>query len=309
MGLSPMAELCLVCEGEPNSIDATILKQVFVSVLAAGISIESGGGIKGTGPIAAFLRRQRGGTVAYVNDRDYRPRDDAERAFADGQNGFLWRRHSIENYLLHPLVIRSALSRVKERFKPRANAPGWLAALPDDTDEISDMLRACAQSRAPEEACRMANHRLWKELPKSLGRIQKRNPPLDAVDDRIAPILWREALCQEVKRVSNSAAATASCMVFSRQNAIRHFDASFDEITAESYIGEMEFLIDFHGLDLLGELRLRVSPGRNALPDDRLVLGAAAEYEANPLLYGKDDFRDLANGVRALAGLGPVGGP
>ena len=124
MGLSPMAELCLVCEGEPNSIDATILKQVFVSVLAAGISIESGGGIKGTGPIAAFLRRQRGGTVAYVNDRDYRPRDDAERAFADGQNGFPWRRHSIENYLLHPLVIRSALSRVKERFKPRANAPG-----------------------------------------------------------------------------------------------------------------------------------------------------------------------------------------
>ena len=144
-----MAELCLVCEGEPNSIDATILREMFVGVLAAGISIEAGGGIKGSGPIAAFLRRQRGGTVAYVHDRDYRLRDDAERAFADGKNGFLWRRHSIENYLLSPPVIRSALLRIKERLVRRSNAPSWLATVPDDTDEISGILRACARSRCP----------------------------------------------------------------------------------------------------------------------------------------------------------------
>ena len=109
--------------------------------------------------------------------------------------------------------------------------------------------------------------------------------------------------------MSNSAASTATCSVFSRQNAIRLFDAAYGEITAVDYVVEMEFLLDFHGRELLSALRQRVSPGWNALPDETLVLAAAAEYKANPLLYGKDDFRDLANGVRALAGLSPVGGP
>jgi hypothetical protein len=39
---------------------------------------------------------------------------------------------------------------------------------------------------------------------------------------------------------------------------------------------------------------------------DQLIPAAIQQYEGNRTIYGKDDFLDLANAVRALAGLPPL---
>jgi hypothetical protein len=98
-----MAELWLVCEGEPGSVDVALLQRVFADVLAAEIVVEPACG-SGPSAVARFLENRRGGKAAFVHDRDYRPRSEAETAFADGKPGFFWRRHSIENYLLPPPI-------------------------------------------------------------------------------------------------------------------------------------------------------------------------------------------------------------
>jgi hypothetical protein len=72
----------------------------------------------------------------------------------------------------------------------------------------------------------------------------------------------------------------------------------------------MEFLIDFHGRDLLKEFlqwlgspRLPLSYNRLR---DELIPDAIPESEGNRGIYGKDDFRDLANDVRSMARLPPL---
>jgi hypothetical protein len=303
-----MAELWLVCEGEPGSVDVALLQQVFADVLAAEIVVEPACG-SNLSPVARFLESHRGGTAAFVHDRDYRPRAEAETALVDGEPGFLWRRHSIENYLLPPPIILQAFQNLRERFEQqrRGGVPTWFAAIPADPELVAESLRECARSRAAEEACRLANHRLWDTLPPSLERPQKRNPPAPGTGD---PSDWREALCQEAERVCRAAAQTAECASFHRDAVIVLFDTAYAEITADSYVLDMEFLIDFHGRDLLkafhqwlGSHKVPLSYKRLC---DELIPAAVRQYGENRAIYGNDDFRDLANGVRSLAGLAPL---
>src|SRR5689334_23628042 len=111
-----MAELWLVCEGEPGSVDVDLMKQVFVDVLAAEIVVEPACG-SSPSTVARYLEKPRAGTAAYVHDRDYRPRAEAEASLVDGRPGFFWRRHSIENYPLLPPIVLEAFHSLRERFE------------------------------------------------------------------------------------------------------------------------------------------------------------------------------------------------
>ncbi len=88
------------------------------------------------------------------------------------------------------------------------------------------------------------------------------------------------------------------------------FDAAHTEVTTDPYFNGMEFLIDFHGRDLLREFLQVLRSNGIPVSFDRLVTelipAAVEEYKGNRTVYGQDDFRDLANGVRALAGLTPL---
>jgi hypothetical protein len=88
------------------------------------------------------------------------------------------------------------------------------------------------------------------------------------------------------------------------------FDAAYAQVTAVDYFAEMEFLIDFHGKDLLKTFQQWLGSRNVPLSFkglcDELLPAAVQCYGANRAIYGSDDFRDLANGVRALAGLAPL---
>lgn len=302
-----MAELWLVCEGEPNSIDVGVLQPLFARVLPTEIVVEPAcGSIPSV--VARFLEIRRGGRAAFLNDRDYRLRTAAEATLTDGRAGFLWRRHSIENYLLEPRVVVRAFNRLRQRFvEQKTPVPPWLTGPLFDLGMIAEGMKECAQRRAAEEAGRLATERLWAALPVPLGNVQKRFPtPFDtsALTD---PRHWREAMCVEAENLCTVAGQTATCPQFQRAQVGPLFDAAYGEITAAAYIDGMEFLLDYHGRDLLSEfllwLRARGVRLSNERLIDELIPALVEEYQINRTLFGRDDFLDLANGVRSLAGL------
>jgi hypothetical protein len=306
-----MEELWLVCEGEPGSIDVTVLTQVFAAVLVVGIVVEPACG-NSPNVVARFLQMRRGGRAAHLWDRDYHSRAEADASMTDGTPGFFWRRHSIENYLLPPVVILHALRRLCEQIEKqrRGRAPAWFAALPDTLEAVAARLRACADRRAAEEACRLANHRLWAGLPPAVGHVQKRDPPAPNPGGSVESHHWREALCQEAERVSLAGGNVAACVHFQRAAVEPLYDAAFAEVTAAPYVDGMEFLLDFHGRDLLTEFYQSLRADGVQFSYDRfvaeLIPAVVEEYRANRTVFGTDDFRDLANGVRAITGLPPL---
>lgn len=302
-----MAELWLVCEGEPRSVDVDLLLQVFDEVLAAEILVAPACG-SNPSPVAGFLEKNRGGKAAFVRDRDYRPRTMAEASFMDGKPGFYWRRHSIENYLLPPPIIVQAFHDLRERFERQypGQRPAWISSLPTSSEEVAEALRRCALSRSAEEACHLATYRLWDTLPPEARRVQKRHPTAPGTD----PSVWREALCQEAERVCRAAAQAAECPSLGRDAITQLFDSTYAELTTDAYVKEMEFLIDFHGRDLSKAFRDWLASRGIYLSYERLCIelipAAVRQYGEDRAIYGSDDFRDLADGVRALAGLAPL---
>jgi hypothetical protein len=227
----------------------------------------------------------------------------------DGRPGFIWRRHAIENYLLEPRVIAEAFNRLRASLEgaPRG-APAWAGALPGDPDTVAAALRECAAARAPQEAGRIAVHRLWEDLSATAGRIQRRVPDLLGARTHPDAPSCRLALVDEAQRLMTAAGEAAMSPLFAPTSIEARYDAALSEIREPEYLRKMQFLEDFNGKDLLWELcewlrrhgQVRMKEARlteelsNALPD---------VYRGNPSLHGADDFRDLANGVRALAGL------
>ncbi len=304
-----MPEVWLVCEGEKGSVDVAILNPVLSTILAAEIVVEPAGGHSQLSTVARFLEVQRGGRAAYLKDRDYLPREAADIALQKRSPDFLLRRHSIENYLLPPQIVLRAFAQLRQRFEQQARGriPQWLFALPSDAEQVADALRECARRRTAEEACLLATHRLWDALPTSVGQIQKRCPSKPTAGDLSQPGPWREALCQEMDRLRDAAEQTSQCAQFQRENVTPHFDKAYAEITANPYSSQMEFLVDYHGRDLLKEFHqwlldqgARLSYGNLR---EELIPAALQEYEENRNVFGNDDFRDLANGVRLFAGL------
>src|SRR5262249_40187678 len=100
------------------------------------------------------------------------------------------------------------------------------------------------------------------------------------------------------------------CPSLERGAIIQLFDTTYAELTTDVYVKTTGFLIDFYGRDLLKAFRDWLSSRRIHLSYeklcDELIPAAVRLYEGNRVIYGTDDFRDMANGVRSLAGLAPL---
>ncbi len=302
-----MEELWLVCEGGPESVDVAVLQSIFTRVLAAGITVVPSGG-SSPGVTAANLN-SRGDRAGYVIDRDYKSPEQAEAAYHDGKNGFIWRRHSIENYLLAPPVIVRAFFRLRSRAEHQANGPlpAWVQALPTDLATIAEALQEGARTRAPEEACRMTVQRLWEDLSTTAGQIQKRIPSLPTGHEIHDPEGWREALRSETQRLREAVMQSAESPHLQEPAIVARFEEVYSGFTTEDYSSNLRFLVDFHGRDLLRQFRNWLENRGVRLRYERVVnelVDAVAEvYAADRTIYGTDDFLDLANGVRAWANL------
>jgi hypothetical protein len=304
-----MAEVWLLCEGDS---DVPVLAPILTTVLAAEIIPKPVGGSSNAASAAEYVsRHQPSVTVAYVVDRDYRQKHVADATYTDGKRKFMWRRHAIESYLLAPAVIVQAFKRLQASVAGNPGGPpAWVASLPLDEAVVADGLRACAAARAPEEALRIAVERLWEDLSDTAGRIQKRTPsiPGSSAPDAAA---CRQALLDEAERIAQKAQETTATPHLTAAQVGARYDAQIARVTDAAYVRDMEFLEEFHGKDLLGALYtwLVQQYGFRQRKESfitELVDAVPIAYQANRRLYGTDDFLDLANGVRALAGLAPI---
>jgi hypothetical protein len=88
------------------------------------------------------------------------------------------------------------------------------------------------------------------------------------------------------------------------------FDHHHSVVTAAKYVHDLQFLVDFHGRDLLKEFRLWLESLGVSLTYESMVKALTSAmvdvYSLNRNIYGTDDFLHLANGVRNLAGLPPL---
>lgn len=306
-----MAEIWLLCEGIS---DVLVLANVFTKVLASGIIVEPMGGSSNAASAAAYVahrERENGGTVAYVIDRDYRRKQVAESTFFDGRRGFMWRRHAIESYLLTPAVIVEAIRRFQSSMAniPRGG-PAWVTTLPVDEAVIAGGLRSCAATRAPQEAGRIAMFRLWEALSDTAGQIQKRIP---AALKKASPdaAVCRGAFLDEAARLVAKVQETSTSPHLEPASIGGLYDGELARVSAAGYLANLEFLEEFNGKDLLRAFHgwLQREHQSRLIPHlflDELEKAVPIAYQANRLLFGTDDFLDLANGVRALAGLPPL---
>jgi len=301
--------LWLVCEGE---YDIPVLQDVFTNVLPSGIIPKPSGGQKCAPSAASYLRKNDANVVAaYVEDRDYRLRSEADASYSNGGPGFIWRRHAIESYVIEPAIIVQAFQSIQQDMaKHPSGGPAWVKALPTDENSIKDGLHECAKKRAPEEALRMTIHRLWDDLSTTAAQVQKRMPPVNGGPNPDAASC-RSALLIERNRIFQVAQQTINCPYLDPVAIANRYDTELARIQQQSYLNGLHFLEEFHGKDLIPAFLDWLRSQFNAAPTHRLfmkelVKAVPIAYRRNRLLYGTDDFLDLANGVRALAGMSPL---
>lgn len=304
-----MAEVVLVCEG---TTDLPVLAGILTTVLGTEIQIRAAGGSGAIPFVADYVARQGVGTVACVVDRDYRRREVADATFTDGKRGFMWRRHAIESYLLEPAVIVEMFRRLKASVvNDPGGGPRWVHALPEDVTVVAEGLRTCARARAAQEAGRLALARLWEDLQETAGRVSIQRPR-KLGDTTVTDVATcREAVIAEAARILEKASATVASPHLDPDSVGRRYDMELARMSAEDYLRDLRFLEEQNGRELMGAFlgwlqrqhKSRLSWERI---EEELPKAAVAAYRANRRLYGTDDFRDLANGVLALAGLPTV---
>jgi len=304
-----MAETWLICEGE---YDPPVLNAVFTNVLSADIILKPSSGSKSAPSAAAYVRKNYGGvTAAYLEDRDYRLRAAADASFWNNKPGFIWRRHAMESYLIEPGIIVEAFRALKRDLtRVPSGGPAWVKALPEDNTSVTDGLRECAKVRAPEEALRMAVHRLWEDLSSTAGQVQRRVPTFRGATPPDAAIC-RAALLTEANRLGTMAHAASISPLVDPTSVGSRYDTELARVQQQSYVDGMQFLEEFHGRDLLAAFcewlkRKYQSNLTSSRLTEELVKALPIVYQQNRSIHGTDDFLDLANGVRALAGLPPV---
>ena len=122
----------LLCEGDS---DERFLDRIFNT---RELKAQQVGGVGNLRPAAAYLTRQNQ-PVFTIQDRDFRPRSDAEECYKGNyaERHFLWRRHELENYLIEPRVVANCFKQLQLHSK---------ITLPETEDSARHWIRNLAQA-------------------------------------------------------------------------------------------------------------------------------------------------------------------
>ena len=116
----------------------------------------------------------------------------------------------------------------------------------------------------------------------------------------------------EAARIVTKAGEAAASPHLTRAAVSARYDRELARVTAADYVDAGSFLEEFHGrelcVDLHGWLTHHGATGlRRKSLEQELAAAVVEVYREVPAPDGLDDFRDLANAVRSLAGLPPLG--
>jgi hypothetical protein len=131
----------LVCEGGTTGLDNRVLDGLVIQFHNMAVQMAPSGGSGGLGAIRVYLLNRSPNDVAIsVEDRDYyQTRAQAHVRWGNlGATAYVWRRHEIENYLLHPRVVLALFDDYRAAGMP------WAATLPASEPDVLTLLQAVA---------------------------------------------------------------------------------------------------------------------------------------------------------------------
>jgi hypothetical protein len=146
----------LVCEGFLSGLDRRVLGDLVIQHHNLPVLIEPAGGSRGHGAVRTYLENRSPNNVAVtIEDRDYRPAAVANSPWANaGGKSFMWRRHEIENYLIHPRVMLGLFNDF------RGAGAAWATPLPATEPDVSAFLQSLAQPLLEDHAAQVVRTEL-----------------------------------------------------------------------------------------------------------------------------------------------------
>ena len=290
----------LVCEGFLPGLDRRVLGALVIQFHNLAVLMEPAGGSKGHGAVRAYLESRSPQHVAIaVEDRDYRPGAVANGTWANrAGRRFIWRRHEIENYLLHPRVILELFNDF------RAAGASWANVLPATEPDVSVLLQSLAFPLFEDHAAQVVRHELVQVINAAGGLSfgpQTPAPPAGAHVCGYAQ--WLAALHQEAARLCPTSGTVAKLPDLQPAAITARYDAHLAQVQNPVFLTSGNYLIEMKGKDLLAALsRHLVGLGAPALLNqatvaDELLRMLERIYQPN-LVYQPDDFAELADILR-----------
>jgi hypothetical protein len=231
-----------------------------------------------------------------IEDRDYRPQSVAQPTWANHQGkAFIWRRHEIENYLLHPRVVLELFNDFRA-----GTAPAWAAQLPATEPDVSALLQALANPLIEDHAAQVLKDELVRRI-NGIGSLSF-GPPRPAPPARAhtpGQAQWLSALQNEAVRLCQACNSVAALPDLHPAAIATRYNVLLAQFQNPGFLTSGDYLIDMGGKELLAALSRHlhglgapVGLNRDTLATD--LLRVLIPIYQPGALYQPDDFAELA---------------
>ncbi len=287
----------LVCEGGTTGLDNRILDRLVIQFHNLAIQMAPSGGSGGLGAVRVFLLNRSPHDVAIsVEDRDYfRTQAQAHASWGNPRaTSYVWRRHEIENYLLHPRVVLALFDDY------RATGFLWATALPASEPDVLTWLGAMAGSLLENHAGEVLRVELLGHSV-AAGNLQfgALRPPAPPGGGGPGGAAWVSALQQEAARLCHVCAAAAALPNFQPAAIAARYQTLHAQFQDPAFLASGDFLIDMGGHELMAALAahlrgLGTPPGFTASFLEEELLRVLTPIYRPGAIYQPDDFHELA---------------
>jgi hypothetical protein len=287
----------LVCEGFRQGLDERVLDAVVIQYHNLTVLTSPSGGSSGLGAVRAYLQSRSAKDVALaVEDRDHRPLAVADATWANhASRSFIWRRHEIENYLLHPQVVLALFNELRA-------LPGlhWAVGLPASEPDVDALLQTLAAPLLADHAAEVLRDEIVQQINAAGSvsfSIARPVPPAGA--HAPGQSQWLAALLQEATRLSRACTAVAALLTLQGAAITARYDALVAQCQQPVFLTSGDYLRDMGGHELLAALSRHLhnlgagSRFSQQILSDELLRLLDQMYHPNTL-FQPDDFAELA---------------
>ena len=287
----------LVCEGSNTGLDNRVLDRLVIQFHNLAVQIAPSGGSGGLGAVRAYLLNRSAKDIAIaVADRDYYlTQAEAHATWAKlAETKYTWRRHEIENYLLHARVVLALFDDYRA-----AGAP-WAAPLPRTEPDVLTLLQNVAFPLLENHVGEVLRVEL-RRLATAGGNLQygANTPPPAPGATAPGQAAWVPALQQEAARFCGVCTAAAALPDFLPAAIATRYQVLLAHFQARAFLTSGDFLIDMGGKELMialaAHLRsLGAPPGLSrSFLEEELLRVLPPIYQPGAI-YQPDDFQELA---------------
>jgi hypothetical protein len=287
----------LVCEGFRQGLDERVLDAVVIQYHNLAVLTSPTGGSSGLGAVRAYLQSRSANDVAVaVEDRNHRQFATANATWANQVGrSFIWRRHEIENYLLHPRVVLALF----DELRALSGFP-WAAGLPATEAGADALLQSLAAPLLADHAGEVLREELVRQI-NAVGSVSfsfpRPAPPAGAHAPGQAQ--WQAALLQEATRLCQTCTAVAGVAPLQGAAITARYSALVTQYQQQAFLTSGDYLRDMGGHELLAALSRHLHGlgagarfSQQILADELLRL-LDQMYHPNTL-FQPDDFAELA---------------